>query len=90
MQVLSLQNTKLILALVAAGAIGGLGGSLVHNVGESRAAVPLVSTAATAATFMALPDFLQITAQFGPAVVNISVTGTTKSDDGDAQTAQHP
>ena len=45
MQVLSLQNTKLVLALVAAGALGGMGGSLLHNVGEARAAAPLASTA---------------------------------------------
>ncbi|MEO5793959.1 MAG: trypsin-like peptidase domain-containing protein, partial [Rhodoferax sp.] len=90
MQVLSLQNTKLVLALVAAGAIGGMGGSLLHNVGEAHAAAPLVSSATTFATPIALPDFSQITTQYGPAVVNISVTSVAKASDDDAETAQHP
>jgi serine protease Do len=90
MQVLSLQNTKLVLALVAAGAIGGMGGSLLHNVGEARAAAPLASAIGAPATSLALPDFSQITTQYGPAVVNISVTSVAKAGDDDAQTAQRP
>ena len=90
MQVLSLQNTKLVLALVVAGAIGGMGGSLLHNVSEAHAAAPLVSSATTLATPIALPDFSQITTQYGPAVVNISVTSVAKASDDDAETAQHP
>nr|WP_315247408.1 Do family serine endopeptidase [uncultured Albidiferax sp.] len=93
MQVLSLQNTKLVLALVAAGAIGGMGGSLLHNVGEASAATPLVNTANTAsspASPLALPDFSQITTQYGPAVVNISVTSIAKTNDDGSETAQRP
>ncbi|WP_394792529.1 DegQ family serine endoprotease [Rhodoferax sp.] len=87
MNVLSLQNTKLVLALVAAGAIGGMGGSLLHSMGEARAAAPVAISTPNAP--MALPDFSQITAQHGPAVVNISVTSVAKADD-DSETAQHP
>ncbi|WP_367847152.1 Do family serine endopeptidase [Rhodoferax sp. WC2427] len=90
MQVLSLQNTKLVLALVAAGAIGGMGGSLLHNMGEARAAAPLVNTASVPAAAMVLPDFSQITTQYGPAVVNISVTSVGKASDDSAETAQRP
>ena len=61
MQVRSLQNTSLVLALVAAGAVGGMGGSLLHNVGEARAAAPLASTTIPAAP-VALPNFSQIPA----------------------------
>nr|WP_315201107.1 Do family serine endopeptidase [uncultured Albidiferax sp.] len=89
MQVRSLQNTSLVLALVAAGAIGGMGGSLLHNVGEARAAAPLASTTVPAAP-VALPNFSQITAQYGPAVVNISVTSAAKATDDNTETAQRP
>jgi serine protease Do len=42
---------------------------------------------------MTLPDFSQITARDGPAVVNIRVTGMSKEadeDDADGSSAQHP
>nr|WP_315431097.1 Do family serine endopeptidase [uncultured Albidiferax sp.] len=87
MNLRSLHNTKLVLALVAAGAIGGMGGSLVHNLGEVHAAAPVATLSSPAAAPMGLPDFSQITAQYGPAVVNISVTGSAKESD-DSETAQ--
>jgi serine protease Do len=90
MQVLLLRNTKLILALVAAGAIGGMGGSLLHNVGEASAATPLAAPSSILGAPIALPDFSQITAQYGPAVVNISVTSAAQAEDDGAQTAQRP
>ncbi|MCX7278590.1 MAG: DegQ family serine endoprotease [Burkholderiales bacterium] len=86
MKTQSLHNTKLVLALVAAGAIGGIGGSLVHNMDQAHAAPPVVSSASNAP--MALPDFAQITAQNGPSVVNISVVGSAKTSNDDGETAQ--
>ena len=84
---------RLILALVAAGAVGATGAGLISG-HQARAVTP--STPIVAQTAMApggaLPSFAQITAQNGPAVVNISVTGSTKTamandDDDDEQPA---
>ncbi|BEU95389.1 DegQ family serine endoprotease [Acidovorax sp. DW039] len=87
---------RLILALVAAGALGGAGAGLVVGRQASAQAsglqaAPLVAQATSPAGTVALPSFAQITAQNGAAVVNISVTGTTKAgqaaddDDDDEQ-----
>ncbi len=92
---------RLTLALVVAGAMGATGAGLVTNLHSSHAAVPPAATGPVAAapaaySGVSAPDFAQITALNGPAVVNISVTGTTKTsynggDDGDDETpsAQH-
>ena len=81
MNQLSLKSTRLVLALVAAGAIGGAGVSAFQNIQVAHALPATVSaaTASAASVPMALPDFSQITAKYGPAVVNISVTGTIKT-----------
>ncbi len=80
MHSLSLKSTRLVLALLTAGAIGGASVTALQNV-RSAHALPQASAPATGATSvpMALPDFSQITAQYGPAVVNVSVTGSTKA-----------
>ncbi|MEO7400163.1 MAG: DegQ family serine endoprotease [Polaromonas sp.] len=91
----ALNNTRLVVALLAAGAIGGAGVGAFNAVHSSALAAspPTIVASANASTPMALPDFSQITERYGPAVVNISVTGTTKvsndsplaqGDDGDA------
>jgi len=78
--------SRLALALLAAGAIGGAGATAV--IGTSNAAPAPTSATAPVAGEMP-PNFAQITRQYGPAVVNISVTGTTKvSDDEDDPFAQ--
>ena len=82
---------RMVLALVAAGMIGAAG---VGTLSLSRAhAAPSPSADAVApAPVMALPDFSQITARNGAAVVNISVTGMTRTSDedsGDAAAAPH-
>ncbi|RQO82963.1 DegQ family serine endoprotease [Acidovorax sp. FJL06] len=71
---------RIILALVAAGAVGALGAGLItgHPARALAPTAPLVAQA-PAAPGGALPSFAQITAQNGPAVVNISVTGSTKT-----------
>ncbi len=77
---LSIKPSRMVLALVAAGMIGGAGVSTVELVRGAHAA-PTVATAPAAprqSVPMALPDFSQITAEQGPAVVNISVTGVRK------------
>ncbi|KQP17658.1 DegQ family serine endoprotease [Pseudorhodoferax sp. Leaf267] len=81
----SVKKVRLVLALATAGVIGGAGVSLVQS-NHVQAAAP-IAMAATAAP-MGLPDFSQITTQYGPAVVNISVTGTRDDADQDERTAQ--
>ena len=82
--------TRLVLALLAAGAIGGAGVSAVESVHSRVAAKPAPPVLAAApGASIALPDFSTITRRYGPAVVNISVVGTTKvadasGGDGDA------
>ncbi len=79
----ALKNTRMVVALLAAGVIGGAGVSAVNAIhGNATAALPpaIVASSTPAAT-VTLPDFSQITERYGPAVVNISVTGSTKVSD---------
>ena len=83
-----LKSAPLVLALLAAGVLGGVGVEAMHQ-RATAAPVPMVSAAtapATAATSsgapvgtIAPPDFSQITTRYGPAVVNISVSGMRKT-----------
>ncbi|MEO5670392.1 MAG: DegQ family serine endoprotease [Ramlibacter sp.] len=90
----SLKSAPLVLALLAAGVVGGAGVEMLHN-NRAQAAAATV-TAPVPATVMAppatapnsppvlapsaaMPDFPLITQRYGPAVVNISVTGTRKT-----------
>lgn len=80
----ALKNTRLVAALLAAGAIGGAGVGAINILHSAATAATPPAISAPAATTgsasvpMALPDFTQITERYGPAVVNISVTGSTK------------
>lgn len=81
MKFAALNNTRLVVALLAAGAIGGAGVgafNAVHAPATAAVSTPAVVAGGTVATPMALPDFSQITERYGPSVVNISVTGSTK------------
>ena len=74
-------NTRLVAALLAAGAIGGAGVgafNAMHTPAAAAMSPPAFVAAGPGSTPMALPDFSQITERYGPSVVNISVTGTTK------------
>ena len=79
----ALKNTRLVVALLAAGAIGGAGVGAFNAMHATATAAPPPAAVANsvAGTTLALPDFAQITERYGPAVVNISVTGTTKVRD---------
>ena len=101
MNTVAITPRRLILALVAAGAIGGTGAGVV--VGHHAQANPAPLAASTPAIqgvtpgAAALPSFAQITAQNGAAVVNISVTGTTRTamaaddeDDDEQPAARQP
>jgi serine protease Do len=85
----TMTSTRLVLALAAAGMLGGAGAAFVAG-SRAHAGAPSTMVAATPAA-IAAPDFAQIARRYGPAVVNISVSGMKKvSDDetGDAPTAQ--
>jgi len=86
MNTLASTPRRLVLALVTAGALGATGAGLI-SAHQARALTPPPAITATAqAPAGQLPSFAQITAQNGPAVVNISVTGTTRTslnDDAD-------
>jgi serine protease Do len=80
---------QLVLALAAASVLGAGGATAVlynknaiaaapQTVAMSQA-MPAVTNVAAPAPAMALPDFSAIAAHNGPAVVNISVTGTVKA-----------
>ncbi|MGE0801000.1 MAG: Do family serine endopeptidase [Lautropia sp.] len=70
------RRRRLWAALAAAGVIGGAGLLGTGQFGDiARAAAPAAVTAPAAALQPATPNFAEITATYGPAVVNISVTG---------------
>lgn len=92
--------SRLVLALAAAGIVGAAGVATVrgeHAWAGEPAAAQLAAQAAPAAVAggsAALPDFARITELYGPAVVNISVTGSARADgadgaEGDDQAAQY-
>jgi serine protease Do len=100
MNTVAITPRRLILALVAAGAIGGTGAGMVVGHRAQANPAPIAATASTPAIQAAapgaatLPSFAQITAQNGAAVVNISVTGSTKTamaaDDDDDDADEQP
>ena len=72
-----LTSTKgLVLALASAGVIGAVGAGAYTS---ARAVAPAPVATTAAAPLVTMPDFSAITQRDGPAVVNISVTGTTKT-----------
>jgi len=82
--------SHLAAALVAAGVFGAAGATAFQRTANAQA-VPVAAATQAAAPVGAVtpPDFSQITQRYGPAVVNISVTGTTKvADDQDDPFAQ--
>ena len=85
----SFRSTPLVLALVAAGALGGAGVEAFHRQ-SAHAQGPAAVTDRASSGAVTTPDFAGITAAQGPAVVNISVTGVRKAaaGPGDAQDMQ--
>ena len=81
--------TRLVLALVAAGMLGGAGATWV-SASRAHAAASAAITAPSGAA-LAAPDFTQIVQRYGPAVVNVSVSGikhVSNDEDDDAPAAQ--
>jgi serine protease Do len=75
MQNVTLTKTHMVVALLAAGLIGGAGVGVATS-RHAGASMPLVSPPAISATATVVaPDFSDIVARNGEAVVNISVVG---------------
>lgn len=83
MNLRSLRSTPLVLALVAAGALGGAGVEAFHRQ-SAHAQAPATAVMGAPAAAVTTPDFAAITAAQGPGVVNISVTGMRKASAGAA------
>ena len=89
---------RLVMALVAAGAIGALGATGAGLVGTRSAAqatesAVAVQPAATNLPAVNAPNFADITARNGAAVVNISVVGSSRAmsdDEGDQASERQP
>ena len=85
---------RLVVALVAAGALGATGAGLITaREVRAQAGIPAAAAPAPLSASVALPDFSQITARYGAAVVNISVSGMRKAsdaEDDDGPAAQPP
>ncbi|HQT00598.1 MAG: peptidase [Hydrogenophilales bacterium 16-64-46] len=84
----SLSPTRLILALLAAGVLGGGAaawtlGSHANANAPAPAAPPVTAPAALSAPFPGAPDFTAIVQRFGPAVVNIAVSNAMPEGDED-------
>ena len=82
----ALKNTSLVLALLTAGVIGGAGVGALNALHAPASAADAPSALISSATgtpgaAQVLPDFPQITERYGPAVVNISVSGTARAAD---------
>ena len=77
--------SAIVLALAAAGVLGAAATGAYTSANALGVSTPTVITApaASVAPQITLPDFSTITARDGPAVVNISVTGVTKTADED-------
>ncbi|NML44083.1 DegQ family serine endoprotease [Ramlibacter sp. G-1-2-2] len=91
MNKMNLKSAPLVLALLGAGVVGGAAVEALHHTGTpAHAAVlapmaaPVVTSPATGSAVV-MPDFPTITQRYGPAVVNISVTGTAKPEQGQMQ-----
>jgi len=82
----TLSPRKFVLSLIAAGVVGGATVAVLNHPqspisvqAAAPAALPAATASAPASVPMTVPDFAQIAARHGAAVVNISVTGTTRT-----------
>ena len=82
MKNVNLKSAPLVLALLGAGLIGGAAVEAAHHVAAPATAAVLapvapatVASPTPGASSVVMPDFPLITQRYGPAVVNIGVTG---------------
>ncbi|TFZ01333.1 Do family serine endopeptidase [Ramlibacter rhizophilus] len=72
------RSASFVLALAAAGTAGGAAVQVLNNRVEAAPSAAVTAVAAAART-VGTPDFSAITDSYGPAVVNITVSGTRKT-----------
>jgi len=72
----------LVLSLAAAGVIGAAATGAYTSANAVASAQPAAAATTASAPMVSMPDFSTVTAQTGPAVVNISVVGTTTTAEG--------
>ncbi|MDB5856556.1 MAG: Peptidase Do [Ramlibacter sp.] len=87
MNTTNLKAAPLVLALLGAGVVGGAAVEVLHHQTPARAGVLAPIPAATVTSpatgsAVVMPDFPLITQRYGPAVVNISVTGKPSAENG--------
>ncbi|MEW6120384.1 MAG: DegQ family serine endoprotease [Pseudomonadota bacterium] len=94
---LTLSPTRLILALAAAGVLGGAAAAWTLGTHANAVTPPVVASPPAAAplpvSFAATPDFSGIVQRYGPAVVNIAVSNAAEDagdDDASASAAPDP
>ena len=85
MNKMNLKSAPLVLALLGAGIVGGAAVEAVHHVSTPATAAvlppmaPATVQSPSTGERVVMPDFPLITQRYGPAVVNISVTGTAQA-----------
>ena len=86
MNKMNLKSAPLVLALLGAGIVGGAAVEAVHHAAPSATAAVLppipaatVQSPAPGGGTVVMPDFPLITQRYGPAVVNISVSGKARA-----------
>ncbi|MBC5783692.1 DegQ family serine endoprotease [Ramlibacter sp. USB13] len=86
MNKMNLKSAPLVLALLGAGIVGGAAVEVVHHASPAATAAVLppmpaatVQSPAPGGGSVVMPDFPLITQRYGPAVVNISVSGKARA-----------
>jgi serine protease Do len=94
MKSISLSANRLVLSLLAAGVVGGVGVELSAGARAHAALAPVPVVAAVAGTatgpVVTAPDFSQIAERYGQSVVNISVVGKLSAQPDDGEQASAP
>ena len=80
---------RIVLALVAAGMLGGAGATFVAGSRAHAAAPAAMAVAPPGNGAVAAPDFAQIAQRYGPTVVNISVSGMKKTSNDQGRVPGH-